>query len=141
MIFIFDIAHSRPTTKALLPFVPQLAPNWYQLGIMLLEEKDERHLRIIKDTHGSDKQRCCLEMLQYWMETHPKATWCDLVTALKSPGVELTAVASDIERSFTGKTLLCTHVYNSAFEYLVLLINFVKLLIMSSHTASCVSSS
>ena len=108
---------------------------------MLLEEKDERCLRMIKANHGSDNQRCCLEMLQYWMETHPEATWDHLVTALKSPGVKLITVASDIERSFTGKTLLCTHVYNSAFEYLVLLINFVKLLIMSSHTACCVSSS
>ena len=90
---------------------------------MLLEEKQEAHLKTIKTTHGGDARKCCLEMLHYWMDTHPEDTWDHLVTALKSPGVELTAVASDIERSFTGKTLLCTHVYNSAFEYLVLLIN------------------
>ena len=64
---------------------------------------------MIKAEHGSDKQKCCWAMLQYWMGTHPKATWHDLVIALKSPGVELTAVASAIEKKFTGKTLLCTH--------------------------------
>ena len=42
-------------------------------------------------------------MLQYWMEAHPEATWHHLVTALRSPGVDLTAVASDIESNFNGR--------------------------------------
>ena len=84
---------------------------------MLLEEKDIICLSIIEANHHGDKQRCCLTMLQYWIKTYPEATWHDLVTALKSPGVDLPALASDIERKFTGKTLLCTRVYNSVFEY------------------------
>ena len=111
LMYVYDIAHSTPSIIALLPFVAQLAPNWYELGIMLLEERDEICLSMIKASHGSDNQRCCLTMLQYWMRTHPEATWHHLVTAVKSPGVELTAVASNIERNFTGKTLLCTYVY------------------------------
>ena len=70
---------------------------------MLLEETQEGHLKLIKTTHGSDAKKCCLEMLQYWMDTHPEATWHHLVTALKSPGVEMVAVASDIEKNFTGR--------------------------------------
>ena len=100
---IIYVVHLKPSTKALLPFLDKLTPNWYELGAMLLEEKQEPHLRAIKTSHGGDARRCCLEMLQYWMETHPEATWDHLVTALKSPGVELIAVASDIEKILTGK--------------------------------------
>ena len=93
--------------KTLLPFVAQLAPNWYELGVMLLEEKQEAHLNVIQDTHVN-KKKCCLAMLQYWMSTHSEATWHHLVTALRSPGVDLTAIASDIESKFTGKkSLMC----------------------------------
>ena len=74
---------------------------------MLIEEID---LVMIKAKHGGDKQRCCLAMLQFWMEGYSEPTWHFLVTALKSPGVDLPAIASDIERKFIGKTLLCTHV-------------------------------
>ena len=98
-------AHSKPSTKTLLPFVAQLAPNWYELGAMLLEEKQEAHLILIQDTHGVNKKTCCLAMLQYWMSTHSEATWHHLVTALRSPGVDLTAIASDIESKFTGRCL------------------------------------
>ena len=92
-----------PSTKKLLPFVTRLANNWYELGVMLLEEKKEGHLKSIQTTHGSDARKCCLAMLQYWMDTQPEANWYHLVTALRSPGVEMATVASDIERNFTGK--------------------------------------
>ena len=90
-----------------MPLVAELAHKWYELGIELLEDEDVIRLTMIKANHSGDKQKCCLDMLQYWMDTQPEATWHDLVTALKSPGVELAAVASDIESNFTGKTLLC----------------------------------
>ena len=73
---------------------------------MLLEEKQEGHLMLIQATHGSDAKKCCLAMLQYWMATHPEATWHHLVTALRSPGVEMVAVASDIEKNFTGRVFI-----------------------------------
>ena len=90
-----------------MSLVAKLAPKWYELGIELLEDEDVIRLTMITANHSGDKQKCCLDMLQYWMDTHPEATWHDLVTALKSPGVELAAVASAIESNFTGKTLLC----------------------------------
>ena len=98
-------------------FVDQLAPRWYELGVQLLEVGDEGRLTVIEAKYSSDKL-CCFAMLNYWIKTHPEATWHDLVTALKSPGVELTAVASTIERKFTGKhCYVHMYVYNSAFEY------------------------
>ena len=120
ILCICYIAHStRLSRNALLSFVDQLAPTWYELGVELLEVGDEMHLTMIGGRHGSNKWKCCLAMLNYWMKTYPKATWHDLVTALKSPGVELTAVASDIEKKFTGKTLLCTHVRTYVRSYTV----------------------
>ena len=89
--------------KQLLPFVVNLAPNWYEVGAMLLEVEQESQLKLIQASHGSDVRKCCLSMLQYWMDTHPKATWLHLVTALISPGVNLATVAYDIEKNFIGK--------------------------------------
>ena len=92
-----------------MPFVVQLAPNWYELGAMLLQEEQEAHLILIQTTHGSDAKKCCLAMLQYWMSTHSEATWHQLVTALRSPGVDLAAVATEIEKNFTGKNVIIVY--------------------------------
>ena len=81
-----------------------IAPKWYEVGAMLLEVEQESLLKLIQTNHGGDAKKCCLTMLQYWMDTHPEATWDDLVTALKSPGVNLDAVASDIRKNFSGKS-------------------------------------
>ena len=85
-----------------------MAPNWYEVGAMLLEVEEESQLKLIQTNHGSDAKKCCLAMLQYWMDTHPKATWHHLVGALMSPGVNLAAIASDIEKNFTGKMIQCS---------------------------------
>ena len=97
------IADSMPSTKQLLPFLGCMAPNWYELGAMLLDASQESQLKMIQATHGNDAKKCCLAMLQMWMDTHPEATWHHLVTALRSPGVDLATVAADIEGNFTGK--------------------------------------
>ena len=86
-----------------MPYVTTMAPNWYEVGAMLLEVEQESQLRLIQASYGSDLRKCCLAMLQYWMDTHPKATWHHLVAALMSPGVNLAAVASDIKKNFNGK--------------------------------------
>ena len=103
MKFYICVANSKPSTKKLLQFVARIAVKWYEVGAALLEEEQEPQLKLIQTNHGSDVRKCCLNMLQYWMDTHPEATWHHLVTALRSPGVDLTTVASDIEKNFTGK--------------------------------------
>ena len=105
LCMIMYAAYSRSSTKTLLPFVSQLAFNWYELGATLLAVEQEAHLKVIKATYGGDAKKCCLEMFQYWMDTHPKATWLQLVTALRSPGVELAAIASNIEKNFASKMM------------------------------------
>ena len=88
--------------QKLVPLMIHMAPNWYVLGAILLEETEEEQLKIIESTHGSDVQKCCLVMLKYWLDKHPQATWRQLVTALRSPGVDLDAVASRIEKTFAS---------------------------------------
>jgi len=39
----------------------------------------------------------CREMLELWVEKKPKATWNQLIEALRMPGIELNAVADKIE--------------------------------------------
>ena len=94
-----------PSTKQLLPFLGHMAPNWYEVGAMLLDVTQEPQLRLIRDTYGNDTKKCCLAMLQKWTDTHPKATWHHLVTALRSPGVDLATVAANVEGNFTGKVV------------------------------------
>ena len=101
------LANSAPTTQQLLSFVtPHVASKWYEIGVMLLKEKQESRLRQIKTDHGQDVKKCCLEMFDYWKQTHPDANWHHLVAALKSPGVELLLVAADIEKKFDGNEII-----------------------------------
>ena len=88
-----------------------MATNWYELGAILLEERQEAQLKIIESTHGSNVKKCCSAMLRYWIDKHPEATWHQLVTALRSPGVDLDAVASSIERNFSSKNYLSLDYY------------------------------
>lgn len=67
-----------------------------------MEEKEEAQLKIIESTHGNNVKKCCMVMLKYWIDKHPKATWHQLVTALRSPGVDLDSVATSIEEDFTS---------------------------------------
>lgn len=83
-----------------------MAPKWYKIGAMLLETEQESQLRLIQARHGSNLKKCCLAMLQYWVGTHPEGTWRHVVTALRSPDIELSAVASNMERKFAGKSSL-----------------------------------
>ena len=98
------IASTKPSTKKLLSLViPHVATKWYELGALLLSEEQECKLQEIKANFSSDVNKCCLEMFNYWRQSHAEANWYDLVEALQSPGVELKAVASDIKRKFIGK--------------------------------------
>ena len=41
-------------------------------------------------------------MFIYWLETHPNATWYQLVAALKTPGIQMNNIAATIERDIIG---------------------------------------
>ena len=82
--------------------IPHAARKWYELGAMLLDEDQENELELIQLNFAGDIQKCCSQMLLVWKQSHPTASWYILVEALRSPGVELNAVAFNIEKCFTG---------------------------------------
>ena len=117
----YFVADSVPSTKQLLPFVADIAPSWYEVGAVLLDVKQESQLRLIRATHTNDLRKCCLAMLQYWTSMHREATWHQLVSALRSPGVDLATLASEIEKNFSGNndviTVCISNVYHENFSY------------------------
>jgi len=94
---------SRPTKQKILDYVvPCVSPNWYDLGVKLLKEKQESHLDVIQSNHANDNKKCCKEMFWYWLSTNTNASWQHLIEALRSPAVELPVVAADLEKMLTG---------------------------------------
>ena len=70
---------------------------------MLLNEDQESHLDTIRNNKTSDNEECCKDMFWYWLTTNLNATWQQLIDALKTPGVNLPAVAAQLlEKDFTG---------------------------------------
>ena len=102
-------ATSVPTKKKLLELIPNVAPQWYELGIQLLREDQEPQLDVIKSDCGNDNKRCCIQMFWYWLKTNPKASWQQLLDALGSPALELHTVAAKIEAMFTSKCYVHTY--------------------------------
>ena len=103
-MYVFCTAvYSKPTIKVLLnsKIISAIGPKWYELGILLLDDDQLRQLKVI-ETNNSEVTRRCTEMLMYWLESHSRATWHDLVEALKAPGVELNNVATMVEEIFVG---------------------------------------
>ena len=55
---------------------------WLDLGIELLQEEDIAALKTIK-SNTSDCTVRCSEMFALWLERQPKASWRNLIDALK----------------------------------------------------------
>ena len=82
--------------------VPKVAINWYELGIQLVNESRPRRLDQIKIVHSNDPQMGCIEMLKYWLDVTPGATWDDIISTLRKPGLGLLGIADDIEKEIKG---------------------------------------
>ena len=52
-----------------------------------------------------------MQMLWYWLKTNPKASWKQLLEALRSPALELHTVAANIETMFTSKLYLLLFIH------------------------------
>ena len=80
-----------------------MAPRWYELGLILLNEDQESHLDLIKKDYVNNNMQCCMEMFWYWLDSHPEASWRQLIDSLKSSPLELNTVADSIESMCKGK--------------------------------------
>ena len=69
----------------------EVAPQWRDLGIQLLEQEPLRTLNIIEADHPHGVKRCCTEMLEYWLCNDPEASWNKLMSALEQIGENVLA--------------------------------------------------
>ena len=68
--------------------------KWRDLGIVLMGQDAVYVLDIIIN-HPNCIERCCSRMFTVWRQRTPKASWKQLIEALKE--VELTQLASELE--------------------------------------------
>lgn len=102
---VIHAGENRPTLKLLNRHVKKEAANkWYDLGIELLENEDVEELNVIRNNHPNDAGTCCTEMFQLWLRKQPKATWKQLIQALKQPGIEMNELANKIEQILASIT-------------------------------------
>ena len=71
------------------------ANKWRDLGIVLMGQDAVTDLDVIKINHPNDVEECCSRMFIKWRQRTPKASWKQLIEALKE--VKLTQLASELE--------------------------------------------
>ena len=100
-LYLF-LGQLKPRIKDLQTIVvPHVAADWYGIGIALLNNKDVPKLKEIQVDYPSYSQKCCIKMLQYWLEVTPSATWNDLIETLSSK-LQLVAASEKIKRQLKG---------------------------------------
>ena len=100
--------------------VNNVAEKWKELGVQLLRSDQENVLNIIVADHPNDVVSCCKCVLKKWLDTTTDATWNQLITALKSPSVQLDYLASQLEMTMITECKLLarechTHTYSNRF--------------------------
>ena len=99
ILYITVTDPSKPVLKDLHNIlIPKIANDWYQVGIQLFDNSQLPKLDEIQATYSSDRRRGCVEMLKYWLQITPEATWDNLIHVLKEPGLELFSLADDVEK-------------------------------------------
>ena len=68
-----------------------------------MENEDVEELNTIRNNHPHDASTCCTEMFQLWLRKQPaKATWKQLMNALKQPGIEMNELVNNIEQKLAS---------------------------------------
>ena len=74
-------------------------PKWYNIGIQLHITVSD--LDVIKEKNLGNPDECFTELLTQWLrQVNPPPTWISMMTALRSPTVNLSAVAETVEREY-----------------------------------------
>ena len=93
------IGTERPTLKYLYAHVRgNIANNWYDVGVALLDPGDEVALDTINKNYPGDTEKCAAEMFKLWLARKPEASWNQLLKSLREPHIKLNTLAVTIER-------------------------------------------
>ena len=101
------------------------AGKWRDLGIVLMGQDAVIDLDTIKVDYPYNVKECCSRMFTEWRQRTPKASWKQLIEALKE--VKLTQLASELEEllipseqesktsqlSLEGIIILCSYWFNA----------------------------
>ena len=99
----------RPLLKDLHDHVVlRVASKWKDLGVQLLRTDQQEALRIIELDYPRDTVECCKCVLNKWLDTTTDATWSQLISALRSPTVQLDYLATQIENMMVMEVRLCS---------------------------------
>ena len=81
----------------------EVADKWRDLGVQLLAPDHQGVLKVIAADHPRDVVSCCKCVLEKWLDTTTDATWDQLITALRSPSIQLDYLASQLEQMLITK--------------------------------------
>ena len=92
------VGTDRPALKYLYAHVRgNIANDWYDVGVALLDPGDEVALDTISKDHPGDSEKCAAKMLKLWLDRKPEASWGQLLEALREPNIKLNTLAVKIE--------------------------------------------
>ena len=79
-VFLYFIGTDRPILKYLNRHVkPNIAPEWFNIGVELLDDADVPVLNGIKTDHPGDSNKCIEKMLGLWLKRKSDVTWNKLI--------------------------------------------------------------
>ena len=112
------IGTDRPALKYLNRHVrTDIATVWYDIGMELLDPRDEQELYVIKNSSSKDMVKCT-EMFELWLRRKPNASWNSLIEAFRAPGIELGTLASKIESMLSkGMYIYVSHIMLYQYQY------------------------
>ena len=115
------IGTDRPALKYLNKYVKaDIATEWHDIGVELLDVEEEPVLNAIKNNHPGDVNKCTAEMLQLWLARKPEASWNQLIAVFREPNIKLNTLAMKIERMLS-KGKIAYH--NAIFGKFILIVN------------------
>ena len=95
----YFVGHHKPSLKYLNRHVRgSVGSKWHDLGIELLDPRDVEELNRIRAQYPQNLNECCKEMFQLWLDKQSKASWNQLIEALRQPSIGLGTLAYKIEQ-------------------------------------------
>lgn len=121
LIIIFHILGSEsPAAKFLNKHVVTvIAPHWYKIGIELMRIEDEGTLKTMNYQYSSDMIKGAERMLELWVDRQPKASWYQLIAALREPHIGLVAKANQIENMLMPEGMKLTTTHMVVYMYII----------------------
>ena len=88
----FALGSDQPKISELYDYViVDIAPQWYNLGVQLLEPNQTKKLNVIQSDYPGDSEKCCTALFNHWLHADTGASWDKLILALNHIGQDVLA--------------------------------------------------